>query len=125
VKVPFHQSGEDEVRLATGFQEAAYTAGVPTPQVRRTTEGCVFAAMEGRQIRVYEWLICMPPTHVSTRRWWARSWPPFTGYRSLTSARWTSGITNRSVPIDGTSWSNSFWKRERLLPAGWPICVMS
>jgi hypothetical protein len=34
VKVPFHQSSEDEVRLATAFQEAAYTAGVPTPQVR-------------------------------------------------------------------------------------------
>jgi hypothetical protein len=32
--VPFHQSSEDEVRLATAFQEAAYTAGVPTPQVR-------------------------------------------------------------------------------------------
>ena len=56
VKVPFHQSDEDEVRLAAAFQEAAYAAGVPTPQVRRTTEGCVFAAVEGRQVRVYEWV---------------------------------------------------------------------
>jgi hypothetical protein len=52
VKVPFHQSGEDEVRSATAFQEAAYAAGVPTPQVRRTTEGCVFATLKGRQVRV-------------------------------------------------------------------------
>ena len=61
VKVPFHRSGEDEVRLATEFQEAAYVAGVPTPQVRRTAEGCVFATMEGRQVRVYEWLHVQPP----------------------------------------------------------------
>ena len=56
VKVPFHRSGEDEVRLATAFQEAAYAAGVPTPQVRRTREGRVFASVEGRQVRVYEWV---------------------------------------------------------------------
>ena len=56
VKVPFRQSGEGEVRLATVFQEAAYAAGVPTPQVRRTKEGRVFAAMEGKQVRVYEWV---------------------------------------------------------------------
>src|SRR5215472_1226274 len=56
VKVPFDRSTEDEVRLATAFQEAAYAAGVPTPQVRRTTEGCVFGAVGGRQVRVYEWV---------------------------------------------------------------------
>jgi Ser/Thr protein kinase RdoA (MazF antagonist) len=56
VKVPFHRSDEDEVRLATAFQEAARAAGVPTPQVRRTTGGCVFATIEGRQVRVYEWV---------------------------------------------------------------------
>ncbi len=61
VKVPFHQRGEDVVRLATVFQEAAYTAGVPTPQVRRTTEGGVFATMEGRQVRVYEWVDLRAP----------------------------------------------------------------
>ena len=61
VKVPFRQSGEDEVRSATAFQEAAYAAGVPTPQVRRTTEGCVFATLEGRQIRVYEWVDLRAP----------------------------------------------------------------
>jgi Ser/Thr protein kinase RdoA (MazF antagonist) len=61
VKVPFHRSGEDEVRLATAFQEAAYAGGVPTPRVRRTTEGCVFAAVEGRQVRVYEWVDLLAP----------------------------------------------------------------
>jgi len=61
VKVPFHQSGEDEVRLAAAFQEAACAAGVPAPQVRRTTEGCVFAAIEGRQVRVYEWVDLQAP----------------------------------------------------------------
>ena len=61
VKVPFRQSGEDEVRSATAFQEAAYAAGVPTPQVRRTTEGCVFATLEGRQVRVYEWVDLRAP----------------------------------------------------------------
>lgn len=61
VKVPFHQSDEDEVRLATAFQEAAYAAGVPTPQVRRTTEGRVFATIGGRQVRVYEWVDLLAP----------------------------------------------------------------
>ena len=31
VKVPFRQSGEDEVRSAAAFQEAAHAAGIPTP----------------------------------------------------------------------------------------------
>jgi len=61
VKVPLHRSGEDEVRSATAFQEAACAAGVPAPQVRRTTEGCVFATLEGRQVRVYEWVDLRPP----------------------------------------------------------------
>ena len=61
VKVPFRQSGADEVRLTTAFQEAAYHAGVPTPQVRRTTEGSVFATVESRQVRVYEWVDLLAP----------------------------------------------------------------
>ena len=61
VKVPFDRYSEDEVRSATAFQEAAYAAGIPTPQVRRTTEGCVFAALEGRQVRVYEWVDLRAP----------------------------------------------------------------
>jgi hypothetical protein len=61
VKMPFDRSSEDEVRLATAFQEAACTAGVPAPRVRRTTGGCVFASIEGRQVRVYEWVDLQAP----------------------------------------------------------------
>jgi aminoglycoside phosphotransferase (APT) family kinase protein len=61
VKMPFHQSGEDEAGSAAAFQEAARAAGVPTPQVRRTTEGRVFATLEGHQVRVYEWVNLRAP----------------------------------------------------------------
>jgi len=61
VKVPFDQSSEDEVHVATVFQEAACAAGIPAPRVRRTTQGCVFAAMEDRQARVYEWVDLLAP----------------------------------------------------------------
>lgn len=61
VKQEFHPSGEDEVRLPTAFQEAAYAAGVPTPAVRRTTAGSVFAAVDGGQFRVYEWVDLRAP----------------------------------------------------------------
>jgi Ser/Thr protein kinase RdoA (MazF antagonist) len=61
VKTPIHRSSEHEVRAATAFQEAAYAAGVPTPRVRRTTEGRVFADVEGGQVRVYQWVELLPP----------------------------------------------------------------
>jgi Ser/Thr protein kinase RdoA (MazF antagonist) len=61
VKVPLDLDGEDEVGAATAFQEAAYAAGVPTPQVRRTSEGRVFAAIAGRPVRVYQWIDLLPP----------------------------------------------------------------
>jgi len=61
VKTPLNVSDEDEVRTATSFEETAYAAGVPTPRVIRTTEGLVFAAMSGKQVRVYEWVDLMPP----------------------------------------------------------------
>jgi aminoglycoside phosphotransferase (APT) family kinase protein len=56
VKVPLHRSDENEVRSSTTFQEAACAAGVPAPLVRRTTEGRVFATLEGTQVRLYEWV---------------------------------------------------------------------
>ena len=62
VKVPFHRSGEDEVRSAAAFQEAACAAGVPAPRVRRTTDGCVFATLEGTQVRLYEWVDLRAPS---------------------------------------------------------------
>lgn len=61
VKVLFRPSSEDEVRSATAFQEAARAVGVPTPEVRRTTEGSVFATVQGNQIRVYEWINLQAP----------------------------------------------------------------
>src|SRR5262249_24371549 len=61
VKEPFDLSSEEEVRWAAGFQEAAYAAGGPTPQVRRSTEGCVFAMIGGTQVRVYEWVDLRAP----------------------------------------------------------------
>src|SRR4051812_1748184 len=61
VKVTFKPVGEDEVRLPTVFQEAAHAAGVPTPQVRRTTEGRVLADVAGQSVRVYEWVDLLPP----------------------------------------------------------------
>jgi Ser/Thr protein kinase RdoA (MazF antagonist) len=56
VKVPFHESDEHQVRASTRFQEAACAAGVPTPSVRRTVDGCVFARVGDRQVRVYQWV---------------------------------------------------------------------
>ena len=61
VKVPFRPSSEEGVRSSTAFQEAAHAAGVPTPQVRRTTLGSVFASVNGGQARVYEWVDLRPP----------------------------------------------------------------
>ena len=56
VKVPFHPCEEGEARLAAVFQEAACAAGVPAPRVRRAAGGGVFATLEGRQARMYEWV---------------------------------------------------------------------
>jgi Ser/Thr protein kinase RdoA (MazF antagonist) len=61
VKVPFESPIEDEVRVAAALQEAAYAAGVPTPQVRRTMDGSVFATLDGIPVRVYEWVELRPP----------------------------------------------------------------
>jgi thiamine kinase-like enzyme len=60
VKVPFHRTSEEEVRLATVFQEAAYACGVPAPEVRRTADGRVIADIGGRQARVYGWVDVLP-----------------------------------------------------------------
>jgi Ser/Thr protein kinase RdoA (MazF antagonist) len=61
VKVPLQPPDEAEAEVTTSFQEAAYAAGVPTPLVRRTSEGRVFATIEDTQVRVYEWVDLMPP----------------------------------------------------------------
>lgn len=61
VKVPLGQATEDDVESSAVFQEAACAAGVPTPQVRRTTEGHVLSAVDGNPVRVYEWVDLGPP----------------------------------------------------------------
>lgn len=61
VKVPFRETDEDTVAESTRFHEAAVAAGVPAPSVRRTSDGCVFARVGGRQVRVYEWVDLGPP----------------------------------------------------------------
>jgi Ser/Thr protein kinase RdoA (MazF antagonist) len=61
VKVPFGPSGEDEVRSAAAFQEAACAAGVPAPRLVRTAEGHVFATVGASQVRVYEWVDLRAP----------------------------------------------------------------
>lgn len=61
VKVPFEPVGVQEVQASTAFQEAARAAGVPTPQVRRTVDGRVFASVGGSQVRLYEWVDLLPP----------------------------------------------------------------
>lgn len=54
VKLPFREQEADE--SSTRFHEAAHAAGVPSPLVRRTTGGEVFARVGGRQVRVYGWV---------------------------------------------------------------------
>ena len=62
LKEPFRRSSEDDVRRSTEFQEAAHAAGVPTPRVRRTTDGHVLATTtDGRQVRMHEWVDLLPP----------------------------------------------------------------
>jgi Ser/Thr protein kinase RdoA (MazF antagonist) len=56
VKVPFHESSDDDAEASTRFQEAACASGVPAPSVRRTVDGAIFAGVGGRQVRVYEWV---------------------------------------------------------------------
>ncbi len=56
VKAPYNPIDEAEVETAAAFQEAAHAAGVPTPQVRRTTDGEACATLGGLTVRVYEWV---------------------------------------------------------------------
>lgn len=61
VKVPFRPCDEEQALVAAQFQEAAHTAGIPTPQVRRTVAGRVFLTTAGQQVRVYEWVDLLDP----------------------------------------------------------------
>jgi Ser/Thr protein kinase RdoA (MazF antagonist) len=61
VKAPLRRVSEEAVRLPTALNEKAWAAGVPTPKVRRTEEGTVFAVVGGSQLRVHEWVDLLPP----------------------------------------------------------------
>ena len=71
VKVAFGAVGEQDVAPSAAFQEAAHAAGVPTPAVRRTRGGEVFADVgETSQapgssrrmvVRVHSWVDLGPP----------------------------------------------------------------
>jgi aminoglycoside phosphotransferase (APT) family kinase protein len=61
VKVPFGPVDAAATEVATRFHEAAYAAGVPTPRVHRTTNGEIFADVEGARVRVYGWVDVLPP----------------------------------------------------------------
>ncbi len=64
VKVAFGAVSEEAAALPTEFQEAAHRAGVPTPEVRRTAEGAVFADVgtDGAvPVRVHAWVDLQPP----------------------------------------------------------------
>ncbi|TDC52737.1 aminoglycoside phosphotransferase family protein [Jiangella ureilytica] len=56
VKVPFRPDDEAALAPAAAFQEAAAAAGVPAPRIPRTTEGDLFAVVDGIRLRVYEWV---------------------------------------------------------------------
>lgn len=62
VKVAFTANAAEEGEAAATFQESAASAGVPTPAIRRTTDGDVLARVGGRQVRVYGWVDLGAPT---------------------------------------------------------------
>lgn len=61
VKVPFRPDDEAALAPAAEFHEAAAAAGVPAPRIRRTTDGDLFAVVDGVQLRVYEWVDLRAP----------------------------------------------------------------
>ncbi len=55
-KESFEALLEPELQEEAEYQEAVSSAGVPAPQVIRTTDGRVLAELEDVQVRVYEWV---------------------------------------------------------------------
>ena len=106
VKVPFSAITENEVRLPTAFVEAAHAAGVPTPRVLRTTDRSVFAEVDGRQARLYEWVDVLAPE-------------PFLDPELVASA--VAAIHQVSVPAEG---SQEPWNHEPVGPHRWDELVV-
>ncbi|MGI5131359.1 phosphotransferase [Pseudonocardia sp. CA-107938] len=61
VKTPTGRWDLDDVGRTSAFQEAAQAHGVAAPRIRRTVDGAVVAVLDGRQVRVHEWLDLAPP----------------------------------------------------------------
>ena len=64
VKVVDELAADDLAGILEGaaFQEAAATAGVPTPAIRRTTDGEVMAALDGQiHVSVQSWVDLAAP----------------------------------------------------------------
>jgi aminoglycoside phosphotransferase (APT) family kinase protein len=56
VKVPIRPKPEHEAREEADVQDAARTAGISAPEVKRTVEGRVLAELDGTQVRVSRWV---------------------------------------------------------------------
>jgi len=56
-------SASDIAELIDGaaFQEAAFASGIPTPSVRRSTEGQVIVDLGGVRVRLHGWAALEPP----------------------------------------------------------------
>jgi len=59
VKEPFQRPSPDEVEDDAAFQDVARAAGVPMPEVVRTTSGEVLTELTSATVRVYEWVDLM------------------------------------------------------------------
>lgn len=61
VKEPLRQVPPEQIDAAAVFQAAVGSAGVPVPQVIRSVDGTVFAAVGGTRVRVYDWVDLLAP----------------------------------------------------------------
>ena len=78
VKVPFAPSGEDEVRSAAAFQEAACAAGVRPRGCGAPRRDLFSRPSEPARSGCMSGSTCMPRTPASIPRRSAPSWPPST-----------------------------------------------
>ena len=125
VKAPFTPPQEDEVRLSAQLQEAAYLAGVPTPQIRRTTDGFVFADVGGRRVRVYEWVDLGAPDPGLDPALVGAVVARIHASSSTTPARSTRGTTSPSARVAGTRWSSRCGTAAHRSRVGSPRCATS
>ncbi|MCU1367032.1 MAG: aminoglycoside phosphotransferase [Ilumatobacteraceae bacterium] len=61
VKTMFETWTEDEVAEPAEFQQLVHAAGVAVPGVVRTVDGGVLADVDGRTVRVYDWVDLRAP----------------------------------------------------------------